>query len=123
MAAGIATLKEVGQAGFYEALEKRSAALEEGLTKAAREAGVQVTANRVGSMMGLFFTEGPVSNFEQAQKSDVDSFAGYYREMLARGIYLAPSQFEAVFVSAAHSEEDIDRTVAAAREVFNGLKI
>ena len=122
MAAGIATLKQVGQAGFYEALEERSAMLEDGLKAVSRDAGIPLTANRVGSMMGLFFADGPVSDFENAQKSDVDRFARYYRGMLTRGIYLAPSQFEAVFVSAAHTEDDIETTIAAAKQVFKTLK-
>ena len=72
-------------------------------------------------MLGMFFTEGPVTNFDEAKKSDLKRFAAYYSAMLQRGVYLAPSQFEAAFVSTAHSEEDIDETVRAAAEVFGTL--
>jgi glutamate-1-semialdehyde 2,1-aminomutase len=123
MAAGIATLKALEAPGFYERLEARSATLEDGLNAAAREAGREVTTNRVGSMMGLFFTKGPVRDFAQAQESDVECFSQYYRGMLDQGIYLAPSQFEAAFVSAAHTEDDIETTIAAAKQVFQDLKI
>ncbi len=123
MAAGIATLKCLQEPGFYEALEARSDALAKGLKKVADKARVPVTTNRVGSMLGLFFTDQPVSNFAEAQKSDVALFARYYREMLKRGIYLAPSQYEAAFVSRAHSEGDIEETIQAAGEVFEGFGI
>jgi glutamate-1-semialdehyde 2,1-aminomutase len=123
MAAGIATLKCLQEPGFYEALEARSATLAKGLKKAADKARVPVTTNRVGSMLGLFFTDQPVSNFAEAQKSDVALFARYYQEMLKRGIYLAPSQYEAAFVSRAHSEGDIKETIQAAGEVFEGFGI
>jgi glutamate-1-semialdehyde 2,1-aminomutase len=82
-----------------------------------------VVTNRVGSMLGLFFTDQPVSNFAEAQHSDVGRFARYYREMLERGIYLAPSQYEAAFVSGAHSDGDIKTTVQAARDVFANFEI
>jgi len=123
MAAGIATLKCLREPGFYENLEAKSAALAKGLKDAAREAGIPVVTNRVGSMLGLFFTDQPVSNFAEAQHSDVDRFARYYREMLERGIYLAPSQYEAAFVSGAHSDGDIETTVQAARDVFRIFEI
>ena len=77
--------------------------------------------NRVGSMLGLFLTDQPVGNFDDAKTSDLDKFAVYYREMLERGIYLAPSQFEALFVSAAHSDQDIDNTIFAAEAVLSEL--
>jgi glutamate-1-semialdehyde 2,1-aminomutase len=123
MAAGIATLRCLQASGFYEALEARSAKLAEGLQEAASTAGVPVVTNRVGSMLGLFFTDEPVSNFAEAQKSDVALFAKYYREMLERGIYLAPSQYEAAFVSSAHSEADIEATIQAAARVFDAIRI
>lgn len=118
MAAGIATLKELRRPGFYEALESRSAALAEGLAGAAEKHGIAATLNRIGSMLGLFFAAGPVTNFDDAKTSDLDRFATYYKAMLNRGIYLAPSQFEALFVSAAHTEADIEATIAAADAVF-----
>lgn len=121
MAAGIATLKEISKPGFYESLERKSALLLDGLKTAARNAGIPVTADRVGSMLGLFFTMGPVRNFNEAKTSDLERFSRYYRGMREGGVYLAPSQFEAVFVSAAHDEEAISQTVAAAESVFAGL--
>jgi glutamate-1-semialdehyde 2,1-aminomutase len=118
MAAGIATLKAIKRPGFYEALETASARLASGLSRAAANTGTPAVINRVGSMLGLFLTDRKVENFDDAKTSDLNKFAKYYREMLARGIYLAPSQFEALFVSVAHSDQDIDDTVAAAEEVF-----
>ncbi|HHP7234245.1 MAG TPA: glutamate-1-semialdehyde 2,1-aminomutase [Desulfobacterales bacterium] len=118
MAAGIATLKELRRPGFYEALESRSAALAAGLTGAAEKHGIAATLNRIGSMLGVFFAAGPVTNFDDAKTSDLERFATYYKAMLDRGIYLAPSQFEALFVSAAHTEADIEATIAAADAVF-----
>jgi glutamate-1-semialdehyde 2,1-aminomutase len=121
MAAGIATLTEIGRPGFYEKLDTLSERLLNGLKQAAARAGVHVTADRVGSMLGLFFKRGPVRNFEEAKGSDLNRFSEYYQGMLRQGIYLAPSQFEVMFVSAAHDEQSIDRTVAAAEEVFKGF--
>ena len=121
MAGGIATLAEIGQPGFYEVLEKSSERLLGGLLEAARKAGVTVSGDRVGSMLGLFFCPGPVRNFKEAQSSDLQRYAAFYRGMLAEGIYLAPSQFEVIFVSAAHDEAAIAQTVAAAEKVFAAL--
>jgi glutamate-1-semialdehyde 2,1-aminomutase len=123
MAAGIATLKCLRQSEFYETLEARSEMLETGLKEAAAKAQISVVSNRVGSMMGLFFAEEPVTNFAGAQKSNLERFAKYFREMLKRGIYLAPSQYEALFVSSAHNEGDIQATILAAEEVFGALPI
>jgi glutamate-1-semialdehyde 2,1-aminomutase len=123
MAAGLATLKCLQQPGFYDGLEARSAMLAEGLKEAAGKAGLAVVTNRVGSMLGLFFADQPVSNYAEAQKSDVAMFTRYYKEMLQRGIYLAPSQYEAAFVSSAHSEADVQTTVQAAGQVFEQLII
>ncbi len=122
MAAGAATLKELKTPGFYERLDALSRDLAEGLLKAASDAGIPATGNRVGSMLGLFFTDRPVRNFEDAKTSDLDLFADYYKGMREKGIYLAPSQFEAGFVSAAHTADQIGRTIDAAREVLHGLK-
>ena len=123
MAAGIATLKSLQEPGFYQSLEAASASLETGLGEAVAKAGIPAVMNRVGSMMGLFFTEKPVVNFADAQTSDLEMFSKYFREMLERGIYLAPSQFEAAFVSGAHNEGDIQATILAANEVFETLSI
>jgi len=121
MAAGIATLKEIRKPGFYDALEKSSARLAKGLKQAAAATGTKAVINRVGSMTGLFLTDQPVASFDDAKTSDLDKFSQYYREMLEKGIYLAPSQFEVLFVSAAHTDKDIDETIAAAEEVMRGF--
>jgi glutamate-1-semialdehyde 2,1-aminomutase len=113
MAAGIATLELLMEPGTYETLEKSSATLAKGLVDANRKAGAELAFNRVGSMFTTFFTPGPVSDFAGAKLSDTDMFGKYFRAMLDEGVYLAPSQFEAAFVSLAHSEEDIAATVQA----------
>lgn len=122
MAAGLTTMRELNAHPEYyvhaEAMTKR---LLEGLKDAAASAGVAISANQVGSMGCIFFTEGPVECFADVQKSDLELFRRYFLGMLDEGIYLAPSQFEAIFVSAAHTESDIDRTVDAARKVFKTL--
>ena len=122
MAAGIATLKELKTENFYAALEKKSEHLASGLKDAAEKAGIPVSSNRVGSMLGLFFTGEKVENFDDAKTSNLDMFSAYYRGMLEKGIYLAPSQFEAGFVSSAHTTRHIDDTIQAAEAVFNDLK-
>ncbi|MCD4788260.1 MAG: glutamate-1-semialdehyde 2,1-aminomutase, partial [Desulfobacterales bacterium] len=114
MAAGIATLMQLKKPGFYENLDKKADLLATGLEKAAEKAGVKAKVDRAGSMLGLFFTDRDVKNFEDAKTSDLDMFAAYYKGMLEKGIYLAPSQFEALFVSAAHEVEHIDKTIEAA---------
>jgi glutamate-1-semialdehyde 2,1-aminomutase len=123
MAAGIATLNCLNKPDFYQSLDAAAASLETGLREALNEANVPAVMSRVGSMMGLFFTEQNVVNFADAQTSDLDMFSKYFREMLERGIYLAPSQFEAFFISAAHNEGDIQATILAASEVFKTLRI
>jgi glutamate-1-semialdehyde 2,1-aminomutase len=121
MAAGIATLKEIRRPGFYESLEEKGARLGAGLLDAARKAGVNAVLNRVGAMMGLFFTDRPVRNFEDAKTSDLELFSRYYQKMLDKGIYLPPSQFEALFLSAAHEAPEIEETTAAAEAVLGEL--
>jgi glutamate-1-semialdehyde 2,1-aminomutase len=122
MTAGIATLKELNHSGFYDALEEKSERLGSGLRKAAEKARVPAVLNRVGSMMSLFFTGNPVNNFEDAKKCDLDRFSAFYRGMLRRGVYLPPSQFEALFVSSAHNIEHIDATIRAAEETLEEIK-
>jgi glutamate-1-semialdehyde 2,1-aminomutase len=100
-----------------------SAMLEEGLAEALGRARLDAVTNRVGSMMGLFFTAQPVKDFATAQTSDLALFTRYFNGMLERGIYLAPSQYEALFVSSAHNEGDIQATILAANEVFSALRI
>ena len=121
VSAGLATLRIIRQPGFYEKLEARSSALEAGLAQAAQEAGVLIAINRVGSMMTVFFTGGPVSNYADAKRSDGDAFARFFLGMLEEGVYLAPSRFEAAFVSAAHADEDIARTIDSARRVLKRI--
>ena len=122
MAAGLTTMRELSAHPEYyvhaEAMTKR---LLDGLKDAAASAGIAISTNQVGSMGCIFFTEGPVECFADVQKSDLELFRKYFLGMLNEGIYLAPSQFEAIFVSAAHTESDIDRTVDAARKVFKTL--
>ena len=120
--AGIETLKLLKKPGIYRQLEERGRLLSEGLLEAARELGVGVTLNRVGSMMTLFFTPGPVTDYASAKKSDTLAFARFFRAMLEEGIYLPPSQFEAAFLSTAHTSGDIAKTVKAARIAFRSLK-
>lgn len=121
MAAGIATLDVLAGGGAYAILESRGARLQEGLEAAARAAGVPACVQRVGAMLTVFFTAGPVTDFATAKRSDTERYGAFFRGMLERGIYLAPSQFEAVFLSVAHTEDDIDRTVAAAAAVLAEL--
>ncbi|MCP4689890.1 MAG: aminotransferase class III-fold pyridoxal phosphate-dependent enzyme, partial [Desulfobacterales bacterium] len=121
MAAGIATLKEIGKPGFYEALDEKSEKLCAGLLAAAQQAGIPAGGGRVGSMLGMFFTDAAVHDFEDAKTSDLDRFSAFYRGMREKGIYLAPSQFEVLFVSAAHSDEAVDKTIRAAEEVLADL--
>ncbi|MBW2568164.1 MAG: glutamate-1-semialdehyde 2,1-aminomutase [Deltaproteobacteria bacterium] len=122
MAAGIATLKQLKKSGFYESLDKKAGQLATGLKKSAQIAGIKANINRVGSMMGLFFTDKDVKNFDDAKTSDLDMFSAFYKGMLEKGIYLAPSQFEAIFISSAHSTDHIDTTIKAAEEVLGSLK-
>jgi glutamate-1-semialdehyde 2,1-aminomutase len=121
MAAGIAALKALKHPGVYDTLEARSRHLAQGLAHAADEAGIPAVFNRVGSMLGMFFNDAPVANFADARSSDLVRFSLYYQRMLAEGIYLAPSQFEAGFVSLAHTEKDVEQTIAAAEKVLNSL--
>jgi glutamate-1-semialdehyde 2,1-aminomutase len=117
MAAGTATLEQLSAAS-YEKLEHLSARLAAGLAEAARAAGAAAQVNRVGSMLTVFFSAGPVFDAASARKSDTRGFGRFYHAMLERGVYLPPSQFEAAFVSLAHSEEDVDLTIAASKEAF-----
>ena len=122
MRAGIETVKALGEEGVYDRLETMASRLAEGLLEAARRAGEKVALNRVGSMMTLFFTEGPVTDNASAGKSDTRRYAAFFRAMLDRGVYLPPAQFEAFFVSLAHTGADIDLAIDAAREAFDSLR-
>ena len=116
MSVGIATLDLLAAPGFYESLEARSKRLGDGITTVLRESGAAATTARVGSLLTLFFSGEPVRDYAGAKKCDTSRFAAFFRAMLERGVFLAPSQFEALFVSSAHSDADIDRTIAAFRQ-------
>ena len=121
VAAGLATLNAVSQPGFYDALGAKTLALCEGLNMAAKDAGVTFCADCQGGMFGLYFADNPPETFAEVMASDRETFNRFFHAMLDKGFYLAPSAFEAGFVSAAHSDEDIAATVAAAREVFAAM--
>lgn len=121
MAAGVATMRELMKSGFYEVMEEKTVRLIRGLEQAARKSGIAVKAGNVGSMFGMYFTAQPVNNFADAKTSDLKAFSAYYKGMLEKGIYLAPSQFEAGFMSVVHTDEQIDVTIQAAEEVMKGL--
>jgi len=118
MAAGLATLALIQAPGFYDALERRTNQLCDGLEDAAREAGVAVTTNRSCAMFGLFFTDKKVETFADATACDVAAFRRFFHGMLTRGVYLAPSAYEAGFLSSAHGDIEISHTLEAAREAF-----
>jgi glutamate-1-semialdehyde 2,1-aminomutase len=118
MAAGAAQLEALRAPGIYERLDALTARLCDGIAQAAREAGVPVFQTRAGSMFGTFFTGEPVADEASAKRSDTRAYATFFHAMLDAGVYLAPSQFEAGFLSLAHTEEDISRTVEAARHAF-----
>jgi len=118
VSAGIAALKVLGRPGVYEELDRKSSRLAVGLSRAAGEAGTQVCFTRVGSMLCGFFTGRQVTDFASAGTADTQKYAVFFRSMLEQGIYLAPSQFEAAFISLAHTDEMIDRTVEAAAKAF-----
>jgi glutamate-1-semialdehyde 2,1-aminomutase len=119
MSAGLKTLELLSAPGFFEDLEAKTERLANGLVEVAKRAGVPLTANCVGGMFGVFFTDAPqVTSYAQATACNVDQFKRFYHAMLARGVYLAPSAFEAGFVSAAHTDADLDATLTAAAEAF-----
>jgi glutamate-1-semialdehyde 2,1-aminomutase len=121
MAAGIAALEELAASDAYTKLEALGATLEAGMRSAAESAGVPVQFNRCGSMVCAYFTSEPVHNVAEAMKSDRERFKRYFHGMLAEGIYFAPSQFEAGFLSTAHTAADIEQTVTAAAKVMKTL--
>ena len=121
MRAGLETLKLLSAPGFYDDLNRKAARLIEGLRSAVDDSGVAGQVSSVGSLLTLFFTKQPVRDYAGAQRSDTRRYAAFFGEMLDRNVFLPPSQFEALFVSAAHTEDDIDRTVAACREGLNSL--
>ena len=122
MTAGLLTLRRLRDGKLYERLERHSASLCEGLTAAAGEAGVPTVTNRVGSMWTTFFTSDPVIDWNSANKSNRELYGKFFHAMLDEGVYLAPSQFEAAFVSVAHTKLIVDQTIEAARKAFKSLR-
>ncbi|MBN1817777.1 MAG: glutamate-1-semialdehyde 2,1-aminomutase, partial [Sedimentisphaerales bacterium] len=118
MAAAIATLDVLAQRDCYRQLEQAGRMLQEGFEEASRKTGIPVTVNRVGSILSCFFAEGPVRDFDDVQQTNIGRFKKYFSGMLNRGIYLAPSAFEAMFVSLAHSEKDLEKTIESVYNVF-----
>src|SRR6266478_974371 len=121
MSAGSAALKQLTAPGLYEKIKQNAERLVAALRRALIEARIPAQVNATGSLSTVFFTESPVRNYAEAKRSDTKRYARFFREMLDRGIFLAPSQFEAAFVSASHTSEDIDRTVAAALESLKAI--
>jgi glutamate-1-semialdehyde 2,1-aminomutase len=119
--AGLATLKQLRSKQLYKKLEERSAQLAEGIDKEAKQAGIPLVQHRVGSMMTSFFTSEPVVDWNSAKRSDTKRYGQFFHRMLEQGVYLAPSQFEAAFLSTAHTPGDIERTIKAARAAFKSL--
>lgn len=119
--AGLATLKQLRAKQLYKKLDERSAILAEGLGKEAKQAGIPLVQHRVGSMMTSFFTSEPVVDWNSAKRSDTKRYGQFFHRMLEQGVYLAPSQFEAAFLSTAHTAADIERTIKAARVAFKSL--
>lgn len=119
--AGIETLRQLKGRGIYKKLEESSAWLAEGLGEAARKAEVPVAQTRVGAMLGLFFTKEPVVDYESAKRSNTQAYAKFFHRMLGQGIYFAPSQFEAAFLSTAHSDRDIEHTIKSAETALRNL--
>ena len=122
MTAGIKTLELLKQEGTYEKLEATTTRLIEGIMQSAENHSIAINGGSVSAMFGFFLCEGPVRNFEEAKTNDSELFGKLHREMLKRGIYLAPSPFEAGFTSLAHSEEEIDQTIEAFDQSFSALK-
>jgi glutamate-1-semialdehyde 2,1-aminomutase len=123
MVAGITTLHLLREPGVWDRLETSARNLTEGIGKAAQQAGIPIQQTRVGTMFTTFFCENPVKDWQTAKSSDTRLFGRFFQAMLEAGIYLAPSQFEAGFVSTAHSREIIDRTIAAAYQVMQKVKL
>ena len=121
MAAGIATLAELNKPGVYTELDQKADFLTRGIRDAARDNGITVQLDRVGSVFGMFFNDKPVNNMGDAKSCDLDRFTRYYNAMLEQGIYIAPSQFESGFVSTAHKDEQINKTIQAIKTIFNKM--
>ena len=121
MTAGIKTLELLRRSGTYEQLDRITGKLISGLLQISREAGHEVCGGHINGMFGMFFTAGPVHSYDDAKAADAGKFAKFHRGMLERGVYLAPSQYEAGFTSLAHTEADIDQTLEAAKDVLSNI--
>ncbi len=121
MTAGLETLRQLTPE-TYEEFSRKGDILEKGVTEAAEKHGISITFNRAGSMIGFFFNKGPVKNYDDAKNSDLALFAAYFREMALEGVFLPPSQFEGLFLSTAHSDEDLQKTIEASEKAFSRLK-
>ena len=121
MRAGIATLKQLKRPGLYESINEQAGRLAAGLRQALSETGIDGQVNATGSLATLFLTSAPVRNYSDAKRADTKRYARFFREMLDRGVFLAPSQFEAAFVSASHTSEDVSRTITAARDSLKAI--
>ncbi len=119
--AGLATLNQLRAKGIYKKLDERAAALAKGIGEAAKKAGIPLTQTRVGSMLTSFFTAGPVVDWSSAKLSDTKRYGQFFNSMLEQGVYLAPSQFEAAFLSTAHNVADVEKTIRAAHSAFKAL--
>ena len=122
MAAGIATLRALEEDGAWDAAARAAERLFEGLGAAAADADIAGRPTRAGTMLGFFFTDAPIRNWEQAKQADTERFASFHRALLERGVYLPPSQFETWFLSSEHGDAEIDATVSAAAEAFASLR-
>ena len=122
MTAGIKTLELLKKPGTYEQLDRITKRLAEGMLQSAKDEGHDVVGGQLSAMFGMFFTKTPVRNYDDAKTSDLKKFGLFHRGMLEKGVYLAPSQFEAGFTSLAHTEEDVDVTLAAAKQVLAEIK-
>jgi len=121
MTAGIETMKKLSEPGVYDELERKAQKLVDGIVAAAKKHGHAICGDVAGGMFGWYFVDGPVKNFQEATKADGEKFGKWHRMMLERGVYLAPSMYEAGFMSMAHTDEDIEKTIAIADEVLSQL--
>ncbi|MBA7658181.1 Glutamate-1-semialdehyde 2,1-aminomutase [subsurface metagenome] len=121
MTAGIETLKVLSQPGVYSQLEARASLLEEGVVAAANKSTIDIQVSRIGSLLTAFFSREPVIDYETATQANTELFSSFFQQMLAKGIYWPPSQFEAAFISLAHTEEDIKVTIEAINQALNSL--
>jgi glutamate-1-semialdehyde 2,1-aminomutase len=121
MSAGIATLKELNKPGLYERIDTLAKKLVAGLRRALSASAITAQVNSIGSLSTIFFAPQSVTNYSSAKMSDTKLYARFFREMLDRGIFLAPSQFESAFVSAAHTEADVDKTISAVQDALQSI--